>query len=141
MSEATTHSQAQPTSHELAERNTSLAIERTRLGVERTLMAWVRTSLSMISFGFTIFKFLQDLAKLESSRLSDRGPRNFGLALVGLGTAALIVATIQYWRRMRDLRDPSSGKKLFPLALLVAIAIALLGALVFFSMVVPVGPF
>jgi putative membrane protein len=141
MSEARTDSLPQRTPQELAERNTSLAIGRSRLAVERTLMAWVRTSLSMISFGFTIFKFLQDLVKVGSARISDRGPRNFGLALVGLGTVALIAATIQYWRRMREFRDQSSRKKLFPLAFFVAIAIAFLGGLVFFSMVVPVGPF
>jgi len=38
-----------------------LALDRTRLAAERTLMAWVRTALSMISFGFTIYKFLQVL--------------------------------------------------------------------------------
>jgi putative membrane protein len=104
-------------------------------------MAWVRTSLSMISFGFTIYRFLQDMLKLETSRLSDRGPRNFGLALVGLGTAALIVASIQYWRRMRELPGPSVGRKKFPLALFVSIAISLLGLLAFFSMVTSLGPF
>lgn len=141
MNDGATPPQPRPASSKLAESTTSLAIERTRLGVERTLMAWVRTTLSMISFGFTIFKFLQDLAKLESSGISDRGPRNFGLTLVGLGTAALIIATVQYRRRMREYRDHLSRKKLFPLAFFVAIAIAFLGGLVFFSMVLPVGPF
>jgi putative membrane protein len=140
MNEGATPPQPRPTSSKLAESTTSLAIERTRLAIERTLMAWVRTSLSMISFGFTIYKFLQDMRKLETSRLSDHGPRNFGLALVGLGTAALIVASIQYWRRMRELRQ-SAGKKKFPLAMFVAIAISLLGLLVFFSMVTSMGPF
>ena len=36
-----------------------LALDRNKLAAERTLMAWVRTALSMISFGFTIYKFLQ----------------------------------------------------------------------------------
>jgi putative membrane protein len=36
---------------------TKLAVERTRLAYERTLMAWVRTATSLISFGFTLFKF------------------------------------------------------------------------------------
>ena len=40
---------------------TKLAVERTRLAYERTLMAWVRTSTSLISFGFTIYKFFQYL--------------------------------------------------------------------------------
>ena len=39
--------------------NTDLAFERTVLAHERTLMAWVRTAVSMISFGFTIYKFFQ----------------------------------------------------------------------------------
>jgi len=140
MREEATDRERQPTSRELAERNTRLATERTRLGVERTLMAWVRTSLSMISFGFTIYKFLQDMLKLETTKMSDRGPRNFGLALVGLGTVALIVATIQYWRRIRELREHTSGR-MFPLALFVAMAISILGILVFFGISQQVGPF
>src|SRR6185295_20233331 len=44
-----------------------LAVERTRLAHERTLIAWVRTALSMISFGFTVYKFFQlELEKLQS---------------------------------------------------------------------------
>ena len=38
---------------------TRLALSRTILAHDRTLMAWVRTSTSMISFGFTIYKFFQ----------------------------------------------------------------------------------
>jgi putative membrane protein len=140
MSEEAIYPEHQPTSRELAERNTRLATERTRLGAERTLIAWVRTSLSMISFGFTIYKFLQDMLKLEATKMSDRGPRNFGLALVGLGTVALIVASIQYWRRIRGLREHTSGR-MFPLALFVAIAISLLGVLTFIGISRQVGPF
>ena len=36
---------------------TRLALDRTHLAHERTLMAWVRTATSLISFGFTIYKF------------------------------------------------------------------------------------
>ena len=140
MREEAIEPERQPTSRELAERNTRLAMERTRLGSERTLMAWVRTSLSMISFGFTIYKFLQDMLKLETAKMSDRGPRNFGLALVGLGTVALMVASIQYWRRIRKLREQASGR-MFPLALFVAIAISILGVLVFIGISRQVGPF
>ncbi|MDR3557688.1 MAG: DUF202 domain-containing protein [Syntrophobacteraceae bacterium] len=34
-----------------------LALERTILAHERTLMGWVRTSTSLITFGFTLYKF------------------------------------------------------------------------------------
>ena len=37
-------------------------MDRTRLAYERTLMAWVRTATSLISFGFTIYKFRRILA-------------------------------------------------------------------------------
>ncbi len=45
----------------LADERTSLALDRTRLAHERTLMAWVRTAVSLISFGFTIYKFFQGM--------------------------------------------------------------------------------
>src|SRR3989337_955177 len=38
---------------------TKLAYERTNLAHERTLMSWVRTATSLITFGFTIYKFFQ----------------------------------------------------------------------------------
>ena len=39
--------------------STQMALDRTWLAHERTLMAWVRTATSMISFGFTIYKFFE----------------------------------------------------------------------------------
>ena len=48
---------------------TRLALKRTQLAAERTLMAWVRTAFSMISFGFTIGKFLDYLANQPDSRV------------------------------------------------------------------------
>ena len=46
--------------------STELAVDRTWLAHERTLMAWVRTATSMISFGFTIYKFFQFEAGKET---------------------------------------------------------------------------
>ena len=58
---------------------TRLALDRTALAHERTLMAWVRTAVSLISFGFTIYKFfhfeLQNRPPLESEILGPRGFR------------------------------------------------------------------
>jgi inner membrane protein YidH len=38
-----------------------LSLDRTIQAHDRTLMAWVRTATSLISFGFTIYKFFQYL--------------------------------------------------------------------------------
>jgi uncharacterized membrane protein YidH (DUF202 family) len=50
---------AEATSSRTLDSGTRLAVERTRLAYERTLMAWVRTVASLISFGFTIYKFFE----------------------------------------------------------------------------------
>ena len=63
-----------------------LALDRNKLAAERTLMAWVRTSLSMISFGFTIYKFLQVIDEQSAVPIvRPNAPRNVGLVLTGLG--------------------------------------------------------
>ena len=75
----------------------NLSFDRTRMAAERTLMAWVRTALSMISFGFTIYKFLQ--AMQEQRRLlsvkSDT-PRNLCLSLIGIGIFALMLTVMSH---------------------------------------------
>lgn len=84
-----------------------LAIDRTRLAHERTLLAWVRTATSLISFGFTIYKFFQYLEEKGQAREGRiLGPREFALVLIGTGLVALFFATIQHRldiKRMRAL--------------------------------------
>jgi putative membrane protein len=85
---------------------TALAVDRTRLAYERTLMAWVRTATSLISFGFTIYKFFQiELAK-EGARTVNRliGPREFGLIMISTGLVALLLSTLQHYASMKQLR-------------------------------------
>jgi putative membrane protein len=69
--------------NELAEDRTDMAFQRTRLAADRTLMAWIRTSLSMISFGFTIFKFFQYLHESDPVELArgTHGARNLGMLM------------------------------------------------------------
>ena len=76
---------------------------RTIMAADRTLMAWIRTSLSMLSFGFTIYKFLQSVggqAPLEHPE----SPRQVGLFLVGMGVAAIVLGTFGYWVTLKDLQ-------------------------------------
>ena len=116
-----------------------LAMDRTVFAAERTLMAWIRTSFSMIGFGFTIYNFLKSFQGEPGFRMARHGPRNFGMALIGLGTASLIVAIIQHANYMKQCRR--TGRSVWSLATLVAIMISLIGVLAFVSVVLPNGPF
>jgi putative membrane protein len=111
---------------------TQLAMDRTRLAYERTLMAWVRTATSLISFGFTIYKFFQFLREESAGTMPHAdhliGPRQFALLmmLVGLGTLGL--ATLQHRQHIQMLRAQGA---LIPssLALVLALLVIVLGFL------------
>jgi len=81
-----------------------LAVERTWLAYERTLMAWVRTATSMISFGFSIYKFFQFEKEEGAPRV--RGfftPRDFSIFLVSIALVSLLVAAIGHRKSVRQL--------------------------------------
>ena len=128
-------------SEEALKLNDQLAIDRTRLAAERSLMAWIRTALSMITFGFTLYKFLQALhAQSPVPVPRPDAPRNVGLLLVGIGTFAVAVAVVQHWKYLAKLSPGQIGRR-WNLGIIVAILIGLLGILVFASMVYTSGPF
>ena len=84
---------------------TKLAIDRTRLAYERTMMAWVRTATSLISFGFTIYKFFEfEITRNAAPPSRVIGPRGFALTMIGIGLVALVLATIQQRQAMGALR-------------------------------------
>ena len=117
-----------------------LALDRTRLAAERTLMAWVRTALSMISFGFTIYKFLQLIQEQSTVRvLRPQAPREVGLTLIAIGTFAVIIACAQHWQYIRKLR-PDQPYKPWDLTFIVACFIGFLGLLMFASIILRAGP-
>lgn len=128
-------------SGKLAQHRTDLAVERTAMAADRTLMAWTRTSLSMISFGFTVYKFMQYLREEGEAALirTERGAQNFGLTLIAVGIVVLLIACIQYWYLARKLNP---DKKLhFSLALAVAGFIVVLGFLALANAAFRIGPF
>jgi putative membrane protein len=133
---------AQPplTTTELAAQRTDLALLRSRMAADRTLMAWIRTALSMISFGFTIYKFLQYVRESEGVGLRAQGPRNFGLALILLGTGGLAAASIQHRQLLKSLGTEKT-KHVWSLSLTIASIILLIGLAAFLSVLMRVGPF
>ncbi|MBA4013126.1 MAG: hypothetical protein C0481_14770 [Phenylobacterium sp.] len=80
-----------------------LGTMRTIMAADRTLMAWVRTSLSMLSFGFTIYKFLETAAQNEALAHPD-SPQQVGLFLAGVGTLSMLLGVISYWTTLKDLQ-------------------------------------
>ena len=122
----------------LAERRTQLAITRSHLAADRTLMAWIRTSLSMISFGFTIVKFFEYLEAERKLTLGwfghSWGPETLGLAMITIGTLALVAAVLQYWQDRRRLRVHGEVPP-WSLTLTVATVVAVLGVYAFGSLV------
>jgi len=109
-----------------------LAVDRTCLAHERTLMAWVRTAVSLISFGFTVFKFFQYLReKNESQAVSPLiQPRQFALMMICIGLVMLLLSTLQHWQYMKTLRKEYSDAFTTPpysLATVMAGLVSILG--------------
>ncbi len=84
--------------------NTDLAFERTMLAYERTLMAWVRTAVSLISFGFTLYKFFEEWRKTEQPVQSFFTPRIVGMIMILFGLLGLLFAEIQHQRAIKKLK-------------------------------------
>lgn len=115
---------------------TRFSFERTILSHERTLMAWVRTATSLITFGFTIYKFFElELGhSLQPRPHQVIGPREFAMLMNAIGLFALAVAAIQNWQyrnhlRKQHLEVPRS------LSVLVAAMISALGLLAMASVI------
>jgi putative membrane protein len=116
--------------------STELALDRTRLAYERTLMAWIRTATSLITFGFTIYKFLQYIVEKGQVEQRDRliGPRGYGLFMIGIGLFALLLATISHRRNMQALRRKYVHVP-YSLAAVLAAVISLLGFLALIAVI------
>ena len=111
-----------------------LAMIRTCLAQERTLMAWIRTATSLISFGFTIFKFFQFEAGKEHAAAARHlvGPREFALIMIVTGLLSLLLATVGNRRRLQAYR--AAGAQIGTSeATVVASLVAVLGLVALFS--------
>ena len=110
--------------------STRLAVDRTRLAYERTLMAWIRTATSLISFGFTIYKFFQYLRDGQPVDMGMVGPRSFAILLILIGLMSLVVGTLEHRSSIRALRA-EFGSAVVPrsLATVVGSLVSALGVL------------
>lgn len=85
--------------------STDLSFERTILSHERTLMSWVRTAASLISFGFTLYKFLEEVAPVrEVHQHKLFTPRIVGMFMISFGLIGLLLALIQHHTSLRRLK-------------------------------------
>lgn len=112
------HAGALPSANELA-------LDRTRLAHERTMMAWIRTAVSLISFGFTIYKFLDSFKSGSAAVQGALAPRTFALCMIGIGLFVLAGSVVQNWWELRRLRMAARVPR--SLAGIVALLVFLLG--------------
>jgi putative membrane protein len=104
-----------------------LSLERTILSHERTLMSWVRTATSLITFGFTIYKFFQLELQNRPPLQGVIGPRLFALLMISIGLFSLMMATIQYRAYRKGLRRWRHESAPVSLVGAVAALVSLLG--------------
>ncbi|MBP6595919.1 MAG: DUF202 domain-containing protein [Arenimonas sp.] len=119
-------------SNELAVERTDLATARTLMAADRSLMAWIRTGLSMISFGFTIYKLLAGFQSDGLEVAQAHSPRAVGLFLTGLGTVSIVMGTVEYWHRRRELLAFGSIKVWRP-SFVMALLMSAAGLFLFFG--------
>jgi len=113
---------------------TRMSMERTMLSHERTLMSWVRTATSLITFGFTLYKFFElELGGKARPSVEQRiGPRQFAMIMITIGLFGLLLAAIQNWQHRKHLRALGMSAP-YSFTTLAALMIAALGILAMLS--------
>lgn len=117
-----------------AKDNTDMAVERTMMAADRSMMAWLRTGLSLISFGFTIYKFLDiqnsQLQALGKSLPEISSPKVVGLVMIGIGILSLVLGIIENVTTIKALQLRYNIKRP-AYSLIVSVIIALIGIVLF----------
>jgi putative membrane protein len=121
-------------SNELAEDRTQLAAMRTGMAADRTLMGWVRTGMSMITFGFTVYKLLQEAQERGMVLPRETTPRNVGLFLIAVGTLSMILGKVEYWHTLLELKRFHPFRIWRP-SFIIALLMSLAGLVLFLGIV------
>jgi len=90
------------------------------------MLAWVRTATSLITFGFSVYKFFQILREESPGTNYLIGARQFGILLVSIGLASLALATVEYRQNIRRLGTEYQVRPR-SLAVIVAALLSILG--------------
>ena len=119
--------------HKPAGLSDQLALQRTLMAASRTLMAWTRTGLSQISFGFTIYKVLDEFDK--QGRLTAPykilTPDRVGMILLALGVFSITFGIIEYREIYRDYGVKLKRQPMWMAGLVALLGLALLVAIAF----------
>ena len=129
------------TSNQLAELRTDLALGRTIMALERTLMAWLRTGVGLISFGFTIFKFMEALLEKGNSGIRENAPRNLGLFLILLGMGLLVTGIAEYKTAKKKILADTKIKPPFSFSLLASFGVLIVGLFTLLNIFFGLGGF
>jgi len=123
-----------PRSAPVLDDSTRIAYESLRASYERIMMSWIGTATSLITFGFSIYKFFQLEAPASAQRGRLIGPSEFAFALVSIGLFSLLLATVEHRQAVRAL-GAQFGIKSRSLAGVVAVLISLLGIFALLAMI------
>jgi putative membrane protein len=90
-----------------ADARVDLAVERTELAWERTHLAWIRTTFAMMTAGIALDKgleFIHQQRLLTNKALAENG-HIIGIMITSFGVVLLLLETIQFVRRSRQLAN------------------------------------
>jgi putative membrane protein len=107
--------------------STRLAVDRTLLAHDRNIMSWIRTAASLITFGFAIDRFFEMEHAEHTWKAHLMGPRQFAILLIATGLIALLLATWEHWRSLKEMNRLYGDIPRRTTAGVVAGLIALLG--------------
>ncbi|EGK72463.1 hypothetical protein METUNv1_01228 [Methyloversatilis universalis FAM5] len=82
---------------------------RVFFAAERTLLAWTRTALALMAFGFAIERFALFVAMMHNpqtvaAQVGHGSSFWIGVALIALGSLAVVLAVVQYRRVLATLK-------------------------------------
>jgi uncharacterized membrane protein YidH (DUF202 family) len=117
-----------------------LAVERTSYAMERTQLAWVRTVMGFITAGLAIDKGTEALheARMVAGVAWSKNGHFAGMLLTITATALMIIATVIYVRRMKQLNKMRGIKTdLRAPTTILSVFICFLGALAIYFLQIP----